>query len=164
MTAQTSQSIYDFSATSIDGKPIDLSAYRNKVLLIVNTASECGFTPQYRGLQELYDKYAGQGLVVLGFPCNQFGQQEPGSATAIRSFCEARFGVSFPLFEKIEVKGENAHPLYKYITKAAPGILGTEAIKWNFTKFLVDRSGNVVKRYASLTKPDDLEKAIQALL
>ncbi len=164
MTAQTSQSIYDFSATSIDGKPIDLSAYRDKVLLIVNTASECGFTPQYMGLQELYDKYASQGLVVLGFPCNQFGQQEPGNAIAIRSFCEARFGVTFPLFAKIEVKGENAHPLYKYITKVAPGILGTEAIKWNFTKFLVDRSGNVVKRYASLTKPDDLEKAIQALL
>ena len=164
MTVQTSQSIYDFSAIGIDGKPIELSTYRDKVLLIVNTASQCGFTPQYQGLQELYDKYASQGLVILGFPCNQFGQQEPGDATAIRSFCKDRFGVSFPLFQKIDVKGEKAHPLYKHITKEAPGILGTKAIKWNFTKFLVERSGKVVKRYAPVTKPNDLEKAIQALL
>lgn len=164
MTAQTSQSVYDFSVTSIDGKTVNLSSYRDKVLLIVNTASQCGFTPQYQGLQALYDKYANRGLVVLGFPCNQFGQQEPGNATEIQAFCEAQFGVSFPLFQKIEVKGQDAHPLYKYLTKAAPGIMGTEAVKWNFTKFLVDRSGNVTKRYASLTKPEELEKAIQLLL
>jgi len=133
-------------------------------MLIVNTASQCGFTPQYQGLQELCDKYASQGLVVLGFPCNQFGQQEPGNATEIQSFCETRFGISFPLFQKIEVNGRDAHPLYKYLTKQAPGILGTTAVKWNFTKFLVDRSGNVVERYASLSKPEDLEKAIKALL
>ena len=164
MTVQTSQSIYDFSATSIDGKPAELSTYRDKVLLIVNTASQCGFTPQYQGLQALYDKYASQGLVVLGFPCNQFGKQEPGSTTEIQSFCEARFGVSFPLFQKIDVNGKDAHPLYKYLTKAAPGILGTKAVKWNFTKFLVDRNGNVVERYSSMTKPEDIEKAIQGLL
>jgi len=164
MTTQTSQSIYDCTATSIDGESISLSTYKDKVMLIVNTASQCGFTPQYQGLQELYDKYACQGLVVLGFPCNQFGQQEPGNATEIQSFCETRFGISFPLFQKIEVNGRDAHPLYKYLTKQAPGILGTTAVKWNFTKFLVDRSGNVVERYASLSKPEDLEKAIKALL
>ena len=164
MTVRTSQSIYDFTATTIDGKSVKLNTYRDKVLLIVNTASQCGFTPQYQGLQSLYDKYANQGLVILGFPCNQFGQQEPGNATEIQSFCETRFGVSFPLFQKIDVNGKDAHPLYKYLTKAAPGLLGTEAVKWNFTKFLVDRSGNVVERYSSLTKPEDLEKAIQALL
>ncbi len=164
MTTQTSQSIYDFTATSMDGESISLSTYKDKVMLIVNTASQCGFTPQYQGLQELYDKYASQGLVVLGFPCNQFGQQEPGNATEIQSFCETRFGISFPLFQKIEVNGRDAHPLYKYLTKQAPGILGTTAVKWNFTKFLVDRSGNVVERYASLSKPEDLEKAIKALL
>jgi glutathione peroxidase len=164
MTEQRSQSLYDFSATSIDGKPVTLSTYKDKVLLIVNTASQCGFTPQYQGLQSLYDKYVDQGLVVLGFPCNQFGQQEPGNAQEIESFCETRFGVTFPLFQKIDVNGSNAHPLYKYLTKAAPGIFGTEAIKWNFTKFLVDRNGNIVKRYSSMTKPEELEKDIQALL
>jgi glutathione peroxidase len=164
MTAQASQSIYDFSATSIEGQPVSLSAFKDKVLLIVNTASQCGFTPQYKGLQELYDKYADRGLVILGFPCNQFGQQEPGTSSDIQSFCETRFGVKFPLFQKVDVNGPNAHPLFKYLTKAAPGLLGSEAIKWNFTKFLVDRSGNVVKRYASLTKPEDIEKDIQALL
>ncbi|MBC7969782.1 MAG: glutathione peroxidase [Verrucomicrobia bacterium] len=164
MTASTLPSIYDFTATDIDGKPVSLSTYRNSVLLIVNTASQCGFTPQYQGLQALQDKYASQGFVVLGFPCNQFGQQEPGSTSEIQSFCERRFGVTFPLFQKIDVNGQNAHPLYKYLTKAAPGIFGTEAVKWNFTKFLVDRAGNVVKRYSSLTKPEDIEKAIQTLL
>jgi len=164
MTTQTSQSIYDCTATSIDGESISLSTYKDKVMLIVNTASQCGFTPQYQGLQELYDKYACQGLVVLGFPCNQFGQQEPGNATEIQSFCETRFGISFPLFQKIEVNGRDAHPLYKYLTKQAPGILGTTAVKWNFTKFLVDRSGNVVERYASLSKPEDLEKACSGYL
>ncbi|PSB23454.1 glutathione peroxidase [Stenomitos frigidus ULC18] len=164
MTATASQSIYDFTATSIEGKPISLSTYQNNVLLIVNTASACGFTPQYKGLQALYDKYTSQGFVILGFPCNQFGQQEPGSTAEIQSFCEMRFGVTFPLFQKIDVNGQNAHPLYKYLTKTAPGILGTEAIKWNFTKFLVDRTGKVVSRYSSLTKPEDIEKEIQTLL
>lgn len=163
MTRSTAPSIYDFTATSIDGQPVSLSTYRDKVLLIVNTASQCGFTPQYEGLQALYDRYASQGFIILGFPCNQFGQQEPGNTADIQSFCERR-GVTFPLFQKIDVNGQNAHAFYNYLTKAAPGILGTEAIKWNFTKFLVDRAGNVVKRYASLTKPEDLEKAIQTLL
>ncbi|OKH32165.1 glutathione peroxidase [[Phormidium ambiguum] IAM M-71] len=164
MTAQAPASIYDISATTIDGNLVPLNIYKDKVLLIVNTASQCGFTPQYKGLQELYDRYANQGLVVLGFPCNQFGQQEPGNSNQIQSFCETNFGVSFPLFQKIEVNGTNAHPLYQYLTKAAPGFLGTEGIKWNFTKFLVDRSGNVVKRYPPTTKPEDLAKDIQALL
>ncbi len=159
-----SASVYDFSATSIEGSNIDLSNYRGKVLLIVNTASQCGFTPQYQGLQALYDKYSGQGFAVLGFPCNQFGQQEPGSATDIQSFCETRFGVSFPLFQKVDVNGGNAHPLYQYLTKAAPGLLGLESIKWNFTKFLVDKNGQVVKRYAPTTQPSDIEKDLQAML
>ena len=162
MTAPTS--IYDASATGIDGSQLSLSAYKDKVLLIVNTASQCGFTPQYKGLQALYDRYASQGFMVLGFPCNQFGQQEPGNADQIQSFCETSFGVSFPLFQKIEVNGSNAHPLYQYLTKAAPGIFGTEGIKWNFTKFLVDRTGKVVKRYSPTAKPEDLEKDIQSLL
>lgn len=158
------QSVYEFSATSIEGQEITLSNYTGKVLLIVNTASQCGFTPQYQGLQALYDKFANQGLVVLGFPCNQFGQQEPGSASEIQSFCQARFGVSFPLFQKIDVNGGNAHPLYQYLTKSAPGLLGLEGIKWNFTKFLVDKSGHVVKRYAPMTDPKEIEKDIQAIL
>ncbi len=156
--------VYDFSATSIEGQPIDLSSYKDKVLLIVNTASQCGFTTQYQGLQALYDKYANNGLVVLGFPCNQFGAQEPGSGNDIQSFCETRFGVTFPLFEKIDVNGTNAHPLYQYLTKTAPGILGSEAIKWNFTKFLVDGNGSVVKRYGSTTEPKEIDKDIEALL
>jgi glutathione peroxidase len=159
-----SSTVYDFSATSIDGKPVELSSFKDKVLLVVNTASQCGFTTQYQGLQALYDKYASKGVEVLGFPCNQFGAQEPGSATDIQSFCQTRFGVSFPLFEKIDVNGANAHPLFQYLTKAAPGILGTEGIKWNFTKFLIDGNGNVVKRYASATEPKDIEKDIDALL
>lgn len=164
MTTQTSPSIYDFSANSIEGQPVSLSTYKDKVLLIVNTASQCGFTPQYQGLQSIYNKYENQGFAVLGFPCNQFGQQEPGSANEIQSFCEMRFGVTFPLFEKVDVNGANAHPLFKFLTKSAPGLFGTEGIKWNFTKFLVDRSGKVVKRYPSTTKPEDIEKDIQALL
>jgi glutathione peroxidase len=164
MTNKLSTSIYDFSATSIEGQTVSLSTYKDKVLLIVNTASQCGFTPQYQGLQALYDKYASQGLVVLGFPCNQFGNQEPGSTTDIQSFCETRFGVTFPLFQKVDVNGKNAHPLFQYLTKTAPGFLGSEAVKWNFTKFLVDRNGNVLERYASLAKPEDLERVIQKLL
>jgi glutathione peroxidase-family protein len=164
MTTQLSPSIYDFSVTSIEGQSINLSAYKDKVLLIVNTASQCGFTPQYQGLQALYEKYADKGLVILGFPCNQFGQQEPGSASEIQSFCETRFGVKFPLFEKVDVNGKDAHPLFQYLTKAAPGLLGSEAVKWNFTKFLVDRSGKKIERYASMAKPEDIDKAIQKLL
>jgi glutathione peroxidase len=159
-----SSSVYDFSATSIEGQPVQMSSFKDKVLLIVNTASQCGFTSQYQGLQALYDKYANRGVAVLGFPCNQFGAQEPGSATDIQSFCEKRFGVTFPLFEKIDVNGANAHPIYQFLTKSAPGILGTEGIKWNFTKFLVDGNGNVVKRYASATDPKDIERDIEALL
>ena len=159
-----SSTVYDFSATSIEGQPVEMNSFKDKVLLVVNTASQCGFTSQYQGLQALYDKYASKGLAVLGFPCNQFGAQEPGSASDIQSFCETRFGVSFPLFEKIDVNGPNAHPLFQYLTKSAPGILGTEGIKWNFTKFLVDGSGKVVKRYASTTEPKDIERDIEALL
>jgi glutathione peroxidase len=158
------QSIYDFSAPSIEGENIDLSRFAGKVLLIVNTASQCGFTPQYQGLQTLYEKYGSQGLVILGFPCNQFGQQEPGNGIQIKSFCEAKFGVSFPLFQKIDVNGNSAHPLYQYLTRTAPGLLGTTAIKWNFTKFLVDKKGKVVKRFAPTTSPEGLEKDVQALL
>ena len=159
-----SSTVYDFSATSIEGQPVEMNSFKDKVLLVVNTASQCGFTSQYQGLQALYDKYASKGLAVLGFPCNQFGAQEPGSGSDIQSFCETRFGVSFPLFEKIDVNGPNAHPLFQYLTKSAPGILGTEGIKWNFTKFLVDGSGKVVKRYASTTDPKDIERDIEALL
>jgi glutathione peroxidase len=164
MTTQLSPSIYDFSVTSIKGQAVNLSTYKDKVLLIVNTASQCGFTPQYQGLQALHDKYASKGLVILGFPCNQFGQQEPGTASEIQAFCETRFGVTFPLFEKVDVNGKEAHPLFQYLTKAAPGLLGTETIKWNFTKFLVDRNGKVIERYASMAKPEDMDKAIQKLL
>jgi glutathione peroxidase len=164
MTAQASASIYEFSATGIDGNRVSLSTYKDKVLLIVNTASQCGFTPQYKGLQALSDQYANQGLVILGFPCNQFGQQEPGNSDQIQAFCETNFGVSFQLFQKIKVNGSDAHPLYQYLSKAVPGILGTEGIKWNFTKFLVDRSGKVVKRYPPTAKPEGLVKNIQSLL
>jgi glutathione peroxidase len=159
-----SPTVYDFSATSIEGQPVEMSTYRDKVLLIVNTASQCGFTSQYKGLQALQDKYAGKGFAVLGFPCNQFGQQEPGSATEIQSFCETRFGVSFPLFEKVDVNGASAHPLFQYLVKAAPGIFGTEGIKWNFTKFLIDGSGKVIKRYGSNAEPKDIDRDIEALL
>jgi glutathione peroxidase-family protein len=164
MTTQIPTSIYDFSATGIDGKPVSLSTYKDKVLLIVNTASECGFTAQYRGLQALYEQYANKGFLILGFPCNQFGQQEPGNSDQIKSFSKTRFGVSFPLFQKIEVNGSNAHPLYQYLTKAVPGVFGTKGIKWNFTKFIVDRNGKVVKRYPPTAKPEDLEKDLKALL
>ena len=159
-----SDSIYDFKATRLNGEEVELDAYRGKVLLIVNTASECGFTPQYAGLETLYLNLKGKGFVVLGFPCNQFGAQEPGDATAIEQFCQVNFGVTFPMFAKIEVNGENTHPLYAYLKHEATGLLGTEAIKWNFTKFLVDRDGQVVERYAPATKPEDLAEAIEALL
>ena len=157
-------SIYSFSAASLAGEPVTLDRYAGKVLLIVNTASECGFTPQYAGLQKLYEDFAARGLEVLGFPCNQFGKQEPGDAGEIASFCEQNYGVTFPMFEKIDVNGPNAHPLYRWLTEEAPGLLGLEAIKWNFTKFLVDRDGNVVKRYAPVTKPEAIAADIEKLL
>lgn len=157
-------SIYDFKASRLNGEEEQLDAYRGKVLLIVNTASECGYTPQYAGLETLYRNLGVRGLVVLGFPCNQFGTQEPGDAAAIEQFCQANFGVSFPMFAKIEVNGDNAHPLYKHLKHEVAGMLGTEAIKWNFTKFLVDRNGKVVERYAPATKPEELTPAIEALL
>jgi len=155
---------YEFKATSLEGKPVALQEFTGKVMLVVNTASKCGFTPQYEGLEALYQKYRDRGLVVLGFPCNQFGEQEPGSADEIGSFCQKNYGVSFPMFEKVEVNGETAHPLYRWLKQTAPGLLGTERIKWNFTKFLLDRRGAVVERYAPTTKPAGLSKDIEALL
>jgi glutathione peroxidase len=159
-----STSIYDFSTNSLEGQPLPLSNFKDKVMLIVNTASQCGFTTQYTGLQKLYETYTDKGLVVLGFPCNQFGGQEPGSAKDIQSFCQTRFGVSFPLSEKVDVNGSNAHPLYKYLTSAKPGLLGLKDIKWNFTKFLIDKQGNVVKRYAPTDTPEAIAKDVEALL
>ncbi|XYJ09848.1 glutathione peroxidase [Telluria sp. B2] len=156
--------VFDFSANAIDGTPVDLSRYRGKVLLIVNTASQCGFTPQYKGLEQLYREYHERGLEVLGFPCNQFRQQEPGSEAEIGAFCEKNFGVSFPLFAKIDVNGDGAHPLYRHLKQEAPGVLGTQSVKWNFTKFLVGRDGRVVKRYAPTTKPADIAADIARLL
>ncbi|MEX3955573.1 glutathione peroxidase [Trinickia sp. EG282A] len=156
--------VYTFSARTLGGETISLDRYRGKVLVIVNTASECGFTPQYAGLQQLYEKYAARGLELLGFPCNQFGKQEPGDAAQIATFCEKNFGVTFPMFEKVDVKGANAHPLYRYLTKEARGLLWTKSIKWNFTKFLVDRNGNVVRRYGPKVKPEALVPDIEALL
>ncbi|TXF96148.1 glutathione peroxidase [Massilia arenae] len=155
---------YEFNATALDGQPVDLASYRGKALLIVNTASACGFTPQYQGLEELQRRYADQGLVVLGFPCNQFGHQEPGSEAEIGAFCEKNYGVTFPMFAKIDVNGDDAHPLFRFLKGEAPGVLGTEAIKWNFTKFLVNRDGAVVKRYAPATKPEELKDDIEKLL
>ncbi|HTM76400.1 MAG TPA: glutathione peroxidase [Devosia sp.] len=157
-------SIYDFTADLLNGENVSLERWRGQVLLIVNTASQCGFTPQYAGLETLYRTHKDQGLTVLGFPCNQFGAQEPGSAAEIGAFCEKNYGVSFPVFAKIEVNGAGAHPLFKYLTHDKPGILGTEAIKWNFTKFLVDRAGEPVARYAPRTRPEELEALVQKLL
>ncbi len=157
-------SIYDFSAKTIDGVEQKLDAYRGKTLLVVNVASQCGFTPQYRGLEALYEKFRERGLVVLGFPCDQFGHQEPGDEAEIKNFCALNYNVQFPLFAKIEVNGANAHPLYQYLKKQAPGVLGTEAIKWNFTKFLVDKDGKVVARYAPTDTPEKIEKDLAAML
>ena len=165
--AETSGTVYDFSAQTLDGQATNLSDFRGKALLIVNTASQCGFTPQYAGLELLYRTYKERGLEVLGFPCNQFGSQEPGTAEEIGTFCEQNYGVSFPMFAKIDVNGERTHPLYRFLKKEKPGLLGPlggGAIKWNFTKFLVDRSGRVVARYASTTKPESLTKDIENLL
>lgn len=157
-------SIYNFSAKTINGDEVSLETFKGKVLLIVNVASRCGFTPQYTGLQELYKEYKERGLEVLGFPCNQFGAQEPGEEQEIKSFCEINFGVTFPLFAKVDVNGDNAHPLFKYLKEKAPGLLGTEGIKWNFTKFLIDRNGKVVDRYAPSTAPATLYEEITKLL
>jgi glutathione peroxidase len=157
-------SIYDFSATTLDGKTVSLSEFKGNAMLIVNTASKCGFTPQYAGLESLYEKLREKGLTILGFPCNQFGKQEPGSEEEIGAFCRMNYGVSFPMFAKIDVNGANAHPLYEFLKDEHAGILGTKNIKWNFTKFLVDRDGKVVDRFAPMTKPEDIESAIAKVL
>jgi glutathione peroxidase len=156
--------IYDFEALQIDGKPVPLKNFEGKAMLIVNTASACGFTPQFAGLEELHKSYGSKGLVVLGFPCNQFGAQDKGSNEEIAEFCQLNYGVSFPMMAKIEVNGAGAHPLYKWLTHEAPGLLGTEAIKWNFTKFLIGKDGHIVKRYAPTDTPQSLAKDLEAAL
>ena len=156
--------IYHFTARSLDGEEVPLERYRGQVLLIVNTASQCGFTGQYEGLETLQRDYASRGFSVLGFPCNQFGAQEPGDAAEIASFCRTSYGVSFPMFAKVDVNGPLAHPLYRWLSKEAPGLLGSARIKWNFTKFLVDREGQVIDRFAPTTKPEALRGAIERLL
>jgi glutathione peroxidase len=157
-------SLYNFEITTIEGKKITMDRYKGKVMLIVNVASKCAFTPQYEGLEKLYEKYEKQGFVVLGFPCNQFGEQESGSNEEISSFCRLSYSVNFPMLSKIDVNGDNTHPLYQYLKKEQSGFLGSQSIKWNFTKFLIDRSGNVVERFGSTTSPSLLEKEIEALL
>ena len=157
-------SVYDFEAETIGGQPVALNQFRGKVMLIVNTASACGFTPQFSGLEELHKTYGPQGLVVLGFPCNQFGAQDRGSNTEIASFCQLNYGVSFPMMAKIQVNGPQAHPLYQWVVREARGILGTKSIKWNFTKFLIGKDGTVLKRYAPFTKPSLLQRDIEAAL
>lgn len=156
--------VYEFSANNIQGEAVSLNDYQGQVLLIANVASKCGFTPQYEGLEKLYEDYADQGFAVLGFPCNQFGSQEPGSEEQIVEFCTMNFGVKFPMFAKIDVNGDAAHPLYQHLKTAAPGVLGSKKIKWNFTKFLVGKDGQVVKRYAPTTKPADIAADIEAEL
>lgn len=156
--------IYSFNVKNIEGKSVSLEDYKGQLLLIVNTASNCGFTPQYAGLESLYQSCQQQGFTVLGFPCNQFGQQEPGTSEEIAIFCYTNYGISFPLFEKVEVNGQNAHPLFKYLKSAAPGVLGTQSIKWNFTKFLVDRNGIVIKRYPSMATPSMIQKDLKKYL
>jgi glutathione peroxidase len=156
--------VYDFEARQIDGKPVSLSKFKGKVLLIVNTASQCGFTPQFAGLEALHEKYASKGLAVLGFPSNQFGNQDPGTNEEIGAFCTKNYGVSFPMMEKIDVNGSKAAPLYKWLVKEAPGFLGSTAIKWNFTKFLIGKDGQVIRRYAPLDKPESIAREIEAAL
>lgn len=156
--------LYDFEASSIGSKPVSLSDYRGQVLLIVNTASKCGFTPQFAGLEKLYEKYRARGFSILGFPCNQFGRQDPGNNPEIEQFCQINYGVSFPMFAKIDVNGPATHPLFQHLKKAAPGIFGSEKIKWNFTKFLINRNGEVIARFAPATKPEKIEQAIIAAL
>jgi glutathione peroxidase len=157
-------SVYSFSAKTISGKEVSMEEYNGKVLMIVNTASKCGFTPQYQELQELYEKYKDRGFSVLGFPCNQFMNQEPGTEEEIESFCQVNYGVTFPMFKKVDVNGKDAHPLFVYLTENAPGLLGVKAVKWNFTKFLVDANGTGIKRFAPATKPKDIIPDIEALL
>ncbi|HJV69215.1 glutathione peroxidase [Ideonella sp.] len=164
MSSSSPTSVYDFSAQTIQGKPVALKKFKGQVLLIVNTASECGFTPQLKGLQALFDRYAEQGFAVVGFPSNEFGGQDPGSNDEIASFCEMNYGVSFPMMAKIEVNGSGAHPLWQWLKGEKPGFLGTEVIKWNFTKFLVGRDGQVIKRYAPQDEPEKLAKDIEAAL
>jgi glutathione peroxidase len=156
--------IYQFDALQINGTSVPLKNFTGKAMLIVNTASACGFTPQFAGLEELHKSYGGKGLVVLGFPCNQFGAQDSGSNGEIAEFCQMNYGVSFPMMAKIDVNGGNAHPLYKWLTKEAPGLLGTKAIKWNFTKFLIGKDGQVLERYAPTDTPASLAKEIEAAL
>ncbi|MFC0271696.1 glutathione peroxidase [Metabacillus herbersteinensis] len=156
--------IYQFDVKKINGEVVSLDSYQNNVLLIVNTASKCGFTPQYKELQELYEQYKDEGLMILGFPCNQFMSQEPGNEDEIQSFCEINYGVTFPLFAKVDVNGEDAHPLYQFLTEKAPGLLGSKAVKWNFTKFLVNRKGEVVERISPNTNPKELKPQIEELL
>jgi glutathione peroxidase len=162
--AESSQSIIDFEALSIDGQPAQLATQRGKVMLIVNTASACGFTPQFAGLEKLWETYRDKGLVVLGFPSNEFGGQDPGSDGEIASFCQLNYGVSFPMMSKVKVNGTEAHPLWKWLTKQAPGLLGSKSVKWNFTKFLVGRDGQVLKRYAPTDKPEAIVADIEAAL
>jgi len=162
--AAPAASVYDFSVTTIDGSEQTLAAYRDQVLLIVNVASKCGFTPQYTALEALHRKLHGRGFSVLGFPCNQFGQQEPGNEDEIRSFCSLTYDVTFPMFAKVDVNGPGAHPLFQYLKQQQPGLLGSQGIKWNFTKFLVDQHGLVRKRYGSVDKPESIEPEIEALL
>lgn len=156
--------VFGFQVRDVKGNDVSLEQYRGKALLIVNVASKCGFTPQYKGLEELYKNFTSKGFVILGFPCNQFGGQEPGSDAEIESFCELNYGVTFPIFSKIEVNGAGTAPLYKYLKSEAPGTLGTEAIKWNFTKFLVDKAGKVVKRYAPTDSPESIGKDLDSFL
>jgi glutathione peroxidase len=159
-----SMSLYDFKVRTIDGEEVSLGMYRDKVLLIVNTASHCGFTPQFAGLEELYQRFASLGFSVLGFPCNQFGGQDPGTDAEIGQFCTREYGVTFPMFSKIEVNGDDAHPLFQYLKAQVPGVLGTTAIKWNFSKFLVDRNGTVVERFAPNATPQEIAKSVEPLL
>ena len=156
--------VFDFQATGISGAPVDLAQYRGKVLLIVNTASECVFTPQYKGLEQVYQQFRDRGVEVLGFPCNQFREQEPGTEQEIGAFCEKNYGVTFPMFAKIKVNGKGTHPLFQYLEKEAPGLLGSRIIKWNFTKFLVRKDGSVYKRYAPMTPPESIVRDIEKLL
>lgn len=164
MSTDVDKSVYEFTARTLEGQETKLDAYKGNVLLIVNTASKCGFTPQYAGLEKLHEELGGKGLKVLGFPCNQFGSQEPGDSSEIGSFCQRNYGVSFQMFDKVEVNGSGTHPLFHYLKEQAPGILGTNDVKWNFTKFLVDKNGHVVKRYAPNVEPASIKGDIEELL
>ena len=158
------KNVYSFSCKNVNGEEVSLSNYSGKALLIVNTASKCWFTPQYKGLQELYEEYSSQGFEILGFPCNQFGGQEPGTEKEISEFCNLNYNITFPIFSKIEVKGASAYPLFKFLTSSKPGLLGTEKIKWNFTKFLIDQNGKTVKRYSPQTSPEQISSDVRDLL